>query len=154
MLAAMKAAANASAGRGRFTGPGYVSHIGATTSAPNFVQPESATATPRDHAELAKMKPQIRKTGTIASLVFDISTYVVNGNADHASASAPARAAPPYRKPTSAIPSRQRKSNNTEVNFTAGSVSHFPDQPKIPYPGRYASYATGPYVSPSGFADS
>ena len=87
---------------------------------------------PRAQAELAKTKPQIRKTGTIESFVLDMSTYVVKGNADQASASAAASGGPPYRKPTSASPSRQRKSNSTDVNFTAGRVSHLPDQPKSP----------------------
>src|SRR6266511_445318 len=138
-VATTKPAANASAERGRRTGPGYVNQSGATTSVANFVQPAKAAKIPRPHAELASQKPQIRKTGTIESFVFDISTYVVKGNADHASARAPASSGPPKRKPTSAMPSRQRKSNSTDVNFTAGSLSHFPDQPKIPYPGRYAS---------------
>jgi hypothetical protein len=73
-VASAKPAANASAGRGRRTGPGYVSQSGAATSVANFVQPDSATAAPRAQAELANTRPQIRKTGTMASFVFDINT--------------------------------------------------------------------------------
>ena len=87
-MASTNPAANASCGRGRRSGPGYVSHIGATTSVANFVQPDSATLAPRNHGTFTSQKPKIRKTGTIASFVFDIDTYCVNGNAAHANASA------------------------------------------------------------------
>ena len=64
-------------------------------SVANFVQPDNATEIPRAHGELASQKPKMRKTGTIASFVFDIETYWVNGNAAHAKA----RAAPSQRPP-------------------------------------------------------
>ena len=70
------APANASANR--FAGArqpfGYESHSGASSRAANFVQPASATAAPRAHAEEASQKPQIRKAGMIASFVFELET--------------------------------------------------------------------------------
>ena len=71
-MASTNPAANASCGRGLRSGPGYVSHIGATTSVANFVQPDNATQAPRNHGTFTSQKPKIRKTGTIASFVFDI----------------------------------------------------------------------------------
>ena len=50
---------------------GYESQSGASRSAANFVQPASATAAPRAHAELASQNPQIRSAGMIASFVFE-----------------------------------------------------------------------------------
>ena len=47
-----------------------------------------------------------------------------------------------------------KRSNAIDVACAAGSLSHFPDQPKASTAGMYAMYATGPYVSPRGFADS
>ena len=121
------------AGRGRrhWIGPGYVSHIGATTSVANFVQPESAAAAPRASGELASHSPKMRNTGTIASFVFDIDTYCVKGNAAHANTSAAPSQRPPKRRPTSPSPSAQRTSKMIDVRCTAGRLSHFPDQPRI-----------------------
>ena len=58
---------------------GYVIHRGATTSETNFVHPERARKNPRLNAELASQKPKIRKAGWIASFVFELETYWVNG---------------------------------------------------------------------------
>ena len=58
---------------------GYVAHSGAARSAPNFVQPESATAAPRAQSEVRSQNPARRKTGMIASFVFEFSVYAVNG---------------------------------------------------------------------------
>ena len=44
------------------------------------------------------------------------------------------------------------RSNAIEVACAAGSVSHFPLQPKMRVAGTYPRYETGPYVSPVGFA--
>src|SRR6478735_710690 len=97
----------------------------------NFVQPESATEAPRAQGEVASQKPKMRKAGTIASFVFDMETYCVNGNAAQAKASAAPSQRPPKRKPTSPKPSAQSTSKMIEVRCTAGSLSHFPDQPRI-----------------------
>ena len=48
----------------------------------------------------------------------------------------------------------QIRSNAIAVACAAGSLSHLPLQPSARYAGMYDSYATGPYVSPRGFADS
>src|SRR4051794_33374276 len=103
-------AANASAGRGRRTGPGYVSQSGATMSGANFVTPERATETPRAQGELASQNPKMRKTGTIVSFVFDIDAYCVNGKAAQANTSAAPSQRPPKRKPTSPSPAAQSTS--------------------------------------------
>ena len=63
--------ANRASVRGR-SGSGYEAHSGATTSAPSFVQPASATAPPRAHGELTSQKPQMSSAGAIASFVFDM----------------------------------------------------------------------------------
>jgi hypothetical protein len=107
-----------------------VSQSGATTSVANFVQPDNATAAPRSHGELASQNPNTRNTGTIASFVFDIDTYAVKGKAAQAKASAAPSHWPPNRKPTRPIPIMQSTSKITEVRCTAGSLSHFPDQPR------------------------
>ena len=57
----------------------YVSQSGASASAANFVQPASAVATPRAVGEEASQNPHTRSAGMIASFVFDISAYAVNG---------------------------------------------------------------------------
>ena len=44
------------------------------------------------------------------------------------------------------------RSNAIDVKCAAGRSSHFPLHPSRTRPGMYDSYATGPYVSPSGFA--
>jgi hypothetical protein len=56
-----------------------VSHSGTTTSDANFVHPDSAAKKPRLKAEVVKRKPKIRKAGTIASFVFELDAYCVNG---------------------------------------------------------------------------
>jgi len=40
----------------------------------NFVQPESATATPRAAGEVTNQKPQIKNSGGRASFVFALET--------------------------------------------------------------------------------
>ena len=45
----------------------------------NFVQEASAVATPWATGDDASQKPQISATGMIASFVFAISVYAVNG---------------------------------------------------------------------------
>src|ERR1041385_7509099 len=59
--------------------PGYVTHIGATTSAANFVHPENAARKPGAAGLETSQKPQTRKHGMIASFVFEFETYWVNG---------------------------------------------------------------------------
>src|SRR3982074_1083894 len=105
-------------------------------SGANFVQPERATEIPRDQGELASQKPKMRKAGTIVSLVFDIEAYCVNGNAAQANTRAAPSQRPPWRKPASPRPSAQSTSKMSEVRCTAGSLSHFPDHPRIQYPGK------------------
>jgi hypothetical protein len=56
-----------------------VSQSGATTSVANFVHDDKATKVPRAQAELASQKPQIRNAAGIASFVFELATYWVNG---------------------------------------------------------------------------
>ncbi len=56
-----------------------MSQSGASSSTANFVQPASATATPRAAGDDASQKPQTRRAGMIASFVFAISVYAVNG---------------------------------------------------------------------------
>jgi len=51
-----------------------------------LVQPDRAAAPPRNAGEDASQSPQIRKAGTIESLVFEFETYCVNGYAAHAKA--------------------------------------------------------------------
>src|SRR5205814_3302551 len=76
----------------------YVTHIGATTSAANFVQAASATPAPRAHGDVTSQKPQMRNAGSRASFVFDDDAYCVNGYAVHANASVAPNATPPKRK--------------------------------------------------------
>ena len=54
-------------------------HIGATSSAANFVQPASAEKTPRAHGDVTSQKPQMRNAGSSASFVFALDAYCVNG---------------------------------------------------------------------------
>src|SRR2546421_611543 len=122
--------AKAPSRRGRQQSSGYVSHIGATTSVANFVHDESAAKIPRAHADVMSQKPQIRNAAGIESFVFELDTYCVNGSAAHAKGSAAASIGPPNRKPTRPRPTRQRRSTTIDVRCTAGSLSHFPDQPR------------------------
>src|ERR687884_1684091 len=124
------------------------------TSGVNFVQADRAPNTPRLIGEAASQKPKIRKAGRIASFVFELDTYCVNGYAAQANASVAPSRIPPKRRPTSPRPRMQSRSKRIAVACAAGSESHFPLQPKIRYPGMYDSYETGPYVSACGFADS
>src|SRR5215218_7247187 len=90
----------------------------------------------------------------IVSFVFEFDAYCVNGHATHAKPSVAASRSPPNLLPTSTTPRRQTRSHAIEVACAAGRSSHLPVQPNAQYPGRYASYETGPYVSPRSFADS
>ncbi len=69
--------------------------------------------------------------GAIASFVFELDAYCVNGHATHANARVAASRGPPKRRPTSASPSSASRSKRIEVKCTAGSESHWPLQPKI-----------------------
>jgi hypothetical protein len=123
----------ATAGRGRQRTSGKVSHSGATTNVANFVHAESATKTPRAHGDVTSQKPQIKNAAGIASFVFELETYCVNGYAAHANGSSAPSNAPPKRKPTSASPMTHATSNAIDVKCTAGSsLFHLPDQPKSP----------------------
>ena len=105
----------------------------------NFVHPESAQSAPRPTGDDTSQKPQIRKHGSSASLVFELDVYCVNGYAAQAKASDAASCIPPKRRPTSHNPSMQSRSKTMDVKCAAGSVSHFPLQPKSSQPGRYDS---------------
>ena len=48
-------------------------------SVENFVQPESATAPPRAHGDVASQNPHTRNAAGIASFVFEFDVYCVNG---------------------------------------------------------------------------
>src|SRR5205814_8686617 len=108
---------------------GYESQSGATTNAANFGQPARAVAAPRAHGELHRQNPQIRNAGMMASFVFELRTYCVNGYAVHANTSVVASRVPPNLRPTSRSPARQSKSQRIDVACAAGSRSHFPLQP-------------------------
>ena len=56
-------------------------------SAANFVHPARARNAPRANADVTSQKPKIRNTGMIASFVFELDTYCVNGYAAHANGS-------------------------------------------------------------------
>src|SRR5437764_9178092 len=118
--------AYASDGRCRRRTSGYVSHIGATTMLANFVHADSATNTPRAHAEETSQKPQMRNAGSSASFVFELEMYCVNGYAAHAKASVAPSSDPPKRKPTRNRPSTQRTSKAIEVALAAGSEADPP----------------------------
>src|SRR5918911_4382480 len=124
------------------------------TSGVNLVQADRAPKTPRLIGEAASQKAKIRKAGRIASFVFELDTYCVNGYAAHAKASVAPSCAPPKRRPTSPSPRMQSRSKRIAVACAVGSRSHLPLQPKTRYAGMYDSYETGPYVSACGFADS
>src|SRR5947208_502205 len=94
----------------------------------------------------------MRSAGAIASFVFELDAYCVNGHAAQAKAAAAPIRGPPRRRPTSARPRSASRSKRIDVKWTEGSLSHLWLQPKTRYPGMYARYDTGPYVSPSGFA--
>src|SRR5205823_10439418 len=128
-VAARKAPRKTSFWRGWARASGYDAQSGASRSGANFVQPESATAAPRAAGQVTSQKPQIRNSGGSASFVFELETYCVNGYATQAKASVAASLVPPKRRPTSARPSRQRRSNAIELAWAAGSVSHLPLQP-------------------------
>ena len=102
------------------------------------------TDAPRAHGEVTSQKPQIRNAGRIASFVFELETYCVNGYAAHANASVAARRVPPKRRPTSASPSRQSRSNAIDVACAAGRSSHFPLQPRTRYAGQVGLVGDGP----------
>ena len=109
-----------------------------------MVQPATATAAPRAHADVESQKPRTRNAGMIASFVFAFSVYAVNGNAAQPKARSAASRIPPKRSPTSTSARTARRSNAIEVACAAGSESHFPLQPKAHVAGTYARYETGP----------
>ena len=76
-----------SARSGAASATGYVAQSGATSSAPNFVQPASATDAPRAQSEVTSRNPSRRSAGMIASFVFAFSVYAVNGYAAQPNAS-------------------------------------------------------------------
>ena len=67
----------------------------------------------------------------IASFVFELDAYWVNGQAAQANASVAPSRGPPSRRPTSPSPSSARASKSSAVKCTDGSESHLPLQPKI-----------------------
>ena len=72
----------------------------------------------------------------IASFVFALSVYAVNGYAAQREARAARRAVrPPNRSPTRTSPRIASRSNAIEVACAAGSESHFPLHPKIEVAG-------------------
>ena len=120
-----------SARRGRVFHSGYVAQSGATTSAANFVQPASAAKPPRSPGDAAKQNPQISNAGRIASFVFELDAYCVNGYAAHANGERrrePLAAEAPARRARGRA--TQRTSNASEVKCAAGRSSHLPVQPK------------------------
>ena len=74
--------------------------------------------------------------GWIMSFVFELDAYCENGQATQANASVAASSRPPKRSPTSQSPTRQSRSQRIDVAWAAGSVSHFPLQPKTQYAGQ------------------
>src|SRR5579859_752647 len=115
---------------------GYVAHSGAISSGANFVQLARAVKTPRAGGEVTSQNPKINITGWIASFVFELDTYWVNGYAAQAKASVAASRHPPKRLPTSASPTIARTSNRIDVNRAASRSSPLPFQPIAAYPGR------------------
>src|ERR671919_1941505 len=106
------------AARRQFRASGYVAQSGTTTSAASFVHAPSAAKVPRPTADDAAQNPQIRKAGMIASFVFELSTYCVNGFATHAKASRAASRVRPKRKPTATKPSTASRSKRRLVKWT------------------------------------
>ena len=70
------------------------------------------------------------------SFVFDIDEYWENGQATQAKPRVAASRAPPNRRPTSHMPTRQSGSQRIDVAWAVGSLSQTPDQPKAQNPGR------------------
>ncbi len=66
----------------------------------------------------------------IASFVFELDTYCVNGLAAHAKGSVAPSRWPPKRRPTSIRPKIVIRSNAIAVACAAGSLSQRPLQPK------------------------
>src|SRR6266550_8942334 len=96
----------------------------------NLVSPDKAQNAPRATGDEMSQNPQIRKAGMIASFVFELDAYCVNGYAAQANASAAPSCAPPKRRPTSQRPSMQSRSNAIDAKWAAGSESHLPLHPK------------------------
>jgi hypothetical protein len=71
----------------------------------------------------------------IVSFVFAFRAYAVNGYEAHANARIAASRAPPNRRPTRTRPRTASRSNAIDVACAAGSVSHFPLQPKTSVAG-------------------
>src|SRR5688572_28920330 len=123
-LAPTNAAAKRSTRRSSKTG--YVAHSGATSSAPNFAHPASATDAPRAQSDVTSQNPKSRNAGMIASFVFAFSVYAVNGYAAHANPSSTASLRPSNRSPMSTSATTASRSNAIDVAWAAGSESHFP----------------------------
>src|SRR5581483_8508238 len=83
---------------------GYVSQRGAATSAANFAQHDAAMSTPRGAGLEMNQRAQTSRHGMIASFVFELETYCVNGYAAHAKASTAPSRRPPKRSPTNQSP--------------------------------------------------
>ena len=115
---------------------GYVSQSGASSRVANFVQPDSATATPRENDEVQSQKPHTRSAGMIASFELEFSVYAVKGNASQPKASAIPSPCPPKRRPTRKSPKTAIRSNAIAVAWAAGSESHFPFQSRTRTAGR------------------
>ena len=67
----------------------------------------------------------------IASFVFELETYCVNGYATHANASVTPSRFPPKRRPTRKRPTRHATSQMIDVRCAAGRSSQCPLQPLI-----------------------
>ena len=64
---------------GRQRASGYPAQSGTTTSAANFVHAASARNAPRANGVVRNQKANTRRTGMIASFVFELDTYCVKG---------------------------------------------------------------------------
>ena len=64
---------------------------------------------------MSTANPQMRSAGAIASFVFELDAYCVNGHAAHVNAAVAASRGPPKRRPTTASPTIASKSNRIDV---------------------------------------
>src|SRR4051812_18560895 len=129
-VVARNAPAKTSSGRGLRGPSGYVAQSGTTISDAIFVQPASAVPTPRPTGDEQSQKPQTRNAGMIASFVFALSAYAVNGYATQAKASVTASRQPPNLLPTRKSPNSRITSHAMLVKCPAGRSSQRPGQPK------------------------
>src|SRR5690349_4152514 len=90
-VASAKPATNRSLSRPKRRASGYESQSGATSRLANFVQPDNAAEAPRASGHVTRIRPRMRKKGGIASFVFELETYCVNGYAAQATAKVAAR---------------------------------------------------------------